>query len=206
MMEIFISLAEVTAKTSASLLQTKQLYKVGVSKFLNSHSKELESMKVLVEGWRQAQERLGKAYARLDEKKKEILESIPINKWEIQEDCLRPTDDSVKGKSLADIIPDETKEVDTCKELYGYFCNRMPEEFKRMWDKDARNFRVNFHRVSENCVNLFSRVSFANTFPRCRSGGTNPPFTSRNCRKTTTILLMPLNQLFIFRVLCLVFP
>lgn len=180
MMEIFISLAEVTAKTSASLIQIKQLYKVGIAKFLNSHGKELESMKVVVEGWRQAQERLGKAHARLDEKKKEILESIPIDKWEIQEDCLRPADDSVKGKSLTDIVPDETKEVDTCKELYGYFCNRIPEEFKRMWVKDAKTFRVNFHRVSENCASLFSKVSFAETFPRCNSGGRSLPSTSRN--------------------------
>jgi len=178
MMEIFISLAEVFTKTSTSIIQLKSTYSTGISKFISSHNKELQSMNDLMQEWKQAQERLSKAYGKLDEKKKGILDKIPIDKWEIKNDCLRPADETIKG--IPDLMLEESKEVDKSRELYGYLSNRIPEEFKRIWVKNGKSFRANFYRVSERYTDLVGQVRFVFIFFRCKVGGVIVDFILRN--------------------------
>jgi hypothetical protein len=178
MMEIFISLAEVATKTSTSITQLRNTYTTGVAKFISSHGKELQSMNELIGEWKQAQERLNKAYGKFDEKKKELIDKIPIDKWEIKGDCLKPSNKTIK--QFIDLMPEESKELELSKELYGYFCNRIPEEFKRIWMKSGKSFRENFCKVSKSYAGLIGNVRSILISFRCKTGGMIQHFTSKN--------------------------
>ena len=158
MVEVFVSFAEILNKISGSFDDIKRIQKENMMNFFNMRKNELEAMNCLIEEWKISKGKYDKACTKLHEKKKEILDRIPINKWEIRDNGLETNHEILKGKTMADIMPDEVKEMEECKEFYGYYCNKIPEEFKIIWNKAGKDFRANFSDVSQSYTELFGMV------------------------------------------------
>jgi len=158
MVEIFGSLSGTFTKASELCNELKLLYKEKIARFFNSYKNELNTIKEFMQEWKQTNRQVTKFDAQLQEKKKALFEKIPASKWEIRENCLKPIESIGEGKNNTQMLSNEVKMFEVSKEIYGYYCNRIPAELKFTWERNKKEFRDNFSFVSKQCTGIFEQV------------------------------------------------
>eukprot|EP00826_Nyctotherus_ovalis_P065239 TRINITY_DN9584_c0_g1_i9.p1 TRINITY_DN9584_c0_g1~~TRINITY_DN9584_c0_g1_i9.p1 ORF type:complete len:345 (+),score=65.61 TRINITY_DN9584_c0_g1_i9:229-1263(+) len=158
MVEIFGSLSDTFSKVSDMCNELKELYTEKVGRFFRSYKDELAAIKEFMQEWKQTQHQLTKFDTQLQVKKKELFNKIPASKWEIEGNCLKPVASSGEGNNCMKMLPNEVRMLEVSKEIYGYYCNRIPAELKATWDRNKREFRDNFSVVSREYSDIFEQM------------------------------------------------
>ena len=158
MVEIFASIGGAFGRVGELCKDIRRCYEDKVADVFKLYKDELVSMKELVQEWKQTKLQINKFDEQLQMKKKEVINNIPMNNWYIKESSLKPV--AEKEFSFVDMMPTEFKYYEMSKDIYGYYCNRLPEEFKAMWEKNEKEFRENFSIYFKESLNIFEQVKF----------------------------------------------
>jgi len=162
MFEQFVALGDVFGKISEMCKQIQGVYSLNFDKFYKDYTKQFNATDELLREWSQFLQYYQKLEKRLADKKEELFLKKQLDTWELKEDCQYPVEMLKKNKEIAisQMLPNETNEVLKTKELYGYLCNKVPEEFKRVWANNEKDFREHFSGVAQMCSGLFDRIKF----------------------------------------------
>ena len=163
--EVFSAMGEAFEKTTDTCKQLQGMVRENFDKFFRYYRKELDSTEDLLLEWTDCKTQYVKSYKRVYEKKEMLYTTKQIDKWELKEDCKYPLEALLKSKETAfgEMLPAESKELAKHKEIYGYYCNKVGEEYQRLCTKNDVEFREHLIKVAEMNSDLFERVLFANT-------------------------------------------
>lgn len=102
-------------------------------------AEELEALHILAKQWQASKTQAMLLKNKLMEKKNYLFDKRLTDQWEIGAECKHTVKSLLNHReaALLEMLPAETKEVERHKQIYGYFSNRLQEEFKRMC---AKNF------------------------------------------------------------------
>lgn len=82
----------------------------------------------------------------LENKKETLFKGKKTTNWDIRTD-LGPVNQTKliqdKEYAFARMLPKDTKATNTSKQIYGYFLNRMIDEFERIRERNSKNMRKN---------------------------------------------------------------
>ena len=160
MFEVFGSLGELFSKMKESCNQLEGMFVENFDKFFRYHARELASVEDLLVEWHDGRSQYVKMYKRLKEKKELMYSQRQMDKWEVDEKCKYPLEVLLKNKDIAfsQMLPEETSECEKCKYIYGYYCNKVPEEFQRVCQKSQPDYRIHLMEVAQMNCQIFERV------------------------------------------------
>ncbi len=158
--EVFGGLGDAFSKSTDSCKQLQGIAGENFDKYFRYHSRELTAIEDLLVEWGESRTQYLKARKKLKEKKELLYTQRQIDKWELREDCPYPLEVLLKNKEVAltEMLPGETKEVCKLQEIYGYYCNKVPEEFQRVCQKNDSQYRDHLSKVAKMHSDIFKMV------------------------------------------------
>jgi len=162
MFDSFNALGEVILKAAESCKQFEGIVSENFEKDFRYHRKELESITELLNEWNDSRLLYAKTNKKLKEKKETLHSQKDTSKWELSENCKYPLEVLMKNKKIAfqEMLPKETKDCMCCKDIYGYYSNKVPEELERIFIKDDVEIRKHLADVSKMTSEAFERVKY----------------------------------------------
>ena len=147
-----------TLDKSCISLQKSAAYEF--SRFFQFFRYELNSIEELLNTAADKKANLIRAEKRLKEKKDVLFAQKSVEKWRVEPGCTIPIDTLLKNKSIAfpEMLPDETRETNKLRLVFGYFSNKVLEEYTRVNKKDAEDIKAHFLKVAREQCNTFEDV------------------------------------------------
>ncbi len=162
MFEVFNSLGEMFSTVSATCKQLDGMMSENFDKYFRYHTHEVAALEVVTGEWFDERAQYTRLAKKLKERKETMYAQKQIDKWEVPSGCPYSIDILFKDKTLAftQMLPNDTQEVAHHKKVFGFYCNKVLDEYKRICLKNDITFREHFIGVGKMSCEIFERVSF----------------------------------------------
>ena len=110
----------------------------------------LDSLNELLSKWTASRNQAISLKEKLKEKKTALFEKKLVDQWQLSSDCKYTPQVLLNCKEVAlrEILPKETQEVQKHKNTYGYYSNKVKEEFMRISEKERKETAAKMKGVS----------------------------------------------------------
>lgn len=97
-------------------------------------SKEMTAVNSLVKEWHASRTQANLLRQKLKAKKTELFDKKAVDQWQLSSGCMYTTQELLNSKEVAFkvMLPGESREAEKAKETYGYYSNKVKEEFMRL--------------------------------------------------------------------------
>eukprot|EP00826_Nyctotherus_ovalis_P000820 TRINITY_DN1004_c0_g1_i8.p1 TRINITY_DN1004_c0_g1~~TRINITY_DN1004_c0_g1_i8.p1 ORF type:complete len:218 (-),score=67.28 TRINITY_DN1004_c0_g1_i8:170-823(-) len=112
---------------------------------------EMKALTLLTKQWRASKTQAALLKNKLESRKAILFSKKLIDQWQLPADCKESQENLLNSKELAfkHMLPLETQEVTKYKDIYGYYSNRLKEEFKRICSKSLSGIRKKSEELIE---------------------------------------------------------
>lgn len=130
-------------------------------KFFRYHKYELGAIEDLLSTWTEKRAELSTTEKKLREKKELLFTQKLVAKWGLGPDCTIPVDTLLNNKMIAfkEMLPAETHEAHIQRIHYGYYANKIIEEFDRMNKKEEDDIKSHFLKVARDSCDIFEEIN-----------------------------------------------
>ncbi len=148
-------------KLNASCQEMRKLVHQDFGKFFRYYKHELGAVEELVAACAEKKANLIRTEKKLAEKKELLFTQKSVAKWEVESGCQIPVDTLLKNKVIAfkEMLPGETREAHRLRIQYGYYCNKVLEEFMRINKKDDEDIKDHFLKVAKKSCDIFEDIN-----------------------------------------------
>eukprot|EP00826_Nyctotherus_ovalis_P002690 TRINITY_DN10542_c0_g3_i3.p1 TRINITY_DN10542_c0_g3~~TRINITY_DN10542_c0_g3_i3.p1 ORF type:complete len:320 (+),score=96.48 TRINITY_DN10542_c0_g3_i3:99-1058(+) len=155
------TLAEAFLRLRSSCITMRKTILSDFIQFFRYQKFELNSVEDLLNDWSSRQSEMAKLERKLKDKKELLFAQKEVAKWELKPDCTTPVDTLLNNKEVAfrEMLPRETQEAHSQKVAYGYYANKVLEEFLRLNRKDEDETKKQFSEVAKKSCNVFEDVN-----------------------------------------------
>ena len=158
MNEVILSLNETISKLSDSCHRLMSIYQLNYYEYFIVYKEKL-NFDEFFNSWKESNQIVNETSKKLEEKGKE-LNQIPFEQWEIMKKCPydTPTLENNHSLALPYVICNEAQEFSDAKDVYGYYCNRIVDEFKGFCTEGQKELIDHFSGVSKMFSDIFKHV------------------------------------------------
>eukprot|EP00826_Nyctotherus_ovalis_P001823 TRINITY_DN1032_c0_g3_i2.p1 TRINITY_DN1032_c0_g3~~TRINITY_DN1032_c0_g3_i2.p1 ORF type:complete len:511 (-),score=138.56 TRINITY_DN1032_c0_g3_i2:139-1671(-) len=157
---IFDTLGDSFEKMMESCRQFQGSIDENFHKFFKYPAREILTVKDALTQWNDYQSQYKKIKKKLKDKKEGLFLQKQVTAWDLSPECQHTLEVLFKDKKTAfkEMLPGETKEVNKLKGVYGYYCNKIPEEYKRICGKNAKEMQKHMMQVARMNCDIFDRL------------------------------------------------
>lgn len=161
MMDIFISLGGVFEKLNKSCIAMHNIVKEDIKKFFHYYEYEQKSISDLFEKANEQKLLLLGTERKLRERKDELFISKQITHWNLDSKCQVSIDSLLHNKREAfkEMLPKETEISWNTRVYYGYFLNKIMEEYMRINQKQENEIKSHCLSLSKKCCDVFEEIN-----------------------------------------------
>ncbi len=158
--DVFETLSQSFKKIHTSCSVLKKSAVKDHAKFFQFYKYELNSIEELLQKCMERKSELVQTEKRLRQKKESLYSQQLVAKWKIDPNCKITIDVLLKNKAVAlrEMLPDETKECNHLRIVYGYYCNKVKEEFMRTSKNDETDIKAHCLQMAKSNCNIFEDV------------------------------------------------
>lgn len=151
--EIFMHMCETHSRLAGLYETVKEEFTNQLSEFYTFYINETNSLEELIIRRKTTGEQAESAEKKLLKKKEQKFEVKNTSTWELEPSALVKADSLLNDKAFAfqEMFPKESHELRKLKMFYGYYSNRIVEEYKRLQSKNDAIFKNQF----ENAAAIF---------------------------------------------------
>jgi len=155
------TLGEAFLKLRSSSITMRKIVLGDFIDFFRYQKYELNAMEDLLNNWSSKRAELAKLEKKLTDKKELHFEGKQVAKWELRPDCKIPVDTLLNDKVIAfkEMFPTETKEAHEQRIIYGYYSNKLLEEFLRLNKKNEEEVKTHFYNVAKKSCDVFEEIN-----------------------------------------------
>ena len=142
---------------SESLKRHNNIIFIDIREYFKYTKNHFRSMKDLVNYVENYKNTYTKNERYLINKKEDLFKKGDINKWDLNIQDKNKVNDLVKDKNLImpKILPKETINVINMKKIYGFYLNRMIEEYERIKAINSDNHKKNLIYACERTIEIY---------------------------------------------------
>jgi hypothetical protein len=142
---------------SESLKRHNNIIFIDIREYFKYTKNHFKSMKDLVNCVENYKNTYTKNERYLINKKEDLFKKGDINKWDLNIQDKNKVNDLVKDKNLImpKILPKETINVINMKKIYGFYLNRMIEEYERIKAINSDNHKKNLIYACERTIEIY---------------------------------------------------
>ena len=142
---------------SESLKRHNNIIFIDIREYFKYTKNHFRSMKDLVNYVENYKNTYTKNERYLINKKEDLFKKGDINKWDLNIQDKNNVNDLVKDKNLIipKILPKETSNVINMKKIYGFYLNRMIEEYERIKAINSDNHKKNLIYACERTIEIY---------------------------------------------------
>ena len=142
---------------SESLKRHNNIIFIDIREYFKYTKNHFKSMKDLVNCVENYKNTYTKNERYLINKKEDLFKKGDINKWDLNIQDKNKVNDLVKDKNLIipKILPKETSNVINMKKIYGFYLNRMIEEYERIKSINSDNHKKNLIYACERTIEIY---------------------------------------------------
>lgn len=142
---------------SESLKRHNNIIFIDIREYFKYTKNHFKSMKDLVNCVENYKNTYTKNERYLINKKEDLFKKGDINKWDLNIQDKNKVNDLVKDKNLIipKILPKETSNVINMKKIYGFYLNRMIEEYERIKAINSDNHKKNLIYACERTIEIY---------------------------------------------------
>ena len=142
---------------SESLKRHNNIIFIDIREYFKYTKNHFRSMKDLVNCVENYKNTYTKNERYLINKKEDLFKKGDINKWDLNIQDKNKVNDLVKDKNLIipKILPKETSNVINMKKIYGFYLNRMIEEYERIKAINSDNHKKNLIYACERTIEIY---------------------------------------------------
>ena len=142
---------------SESLKRHNNIIFIDIREYFKYTKNHFRSMKDLVNCVENYKNTYTKNERYLINKKEDLFKKGDINKWDLNIQDKNNVNDLVKDKNLIipKILPKETSNVINMKKIYGFYLNRMIEEYERIKSINSDNHKKNLIYACERTIEIY---------------------------------------------------
>ena len=142
---------------SESLKRHNNIIFIDIREYFKYTKNHFRSMKDLVNCVENYKNTYTKNERYLINKKEDLFKKGDINKWDLNIQDKNNVNDLIKDKNLIipKILPKETSNVINMKKIYGFYLNRMIEEYERIKAINSDNHKKNLIYACERTIEIY---------------------------------------------------
>ena len=142
---------------SESLKRHNNIIFIDIREYFKYTKNHFKSMKDLVNCVENYKNTYTKNERYLINKKEDLFKKGDINKWDLNIQDKNNVNDLIKDKNLIipKILPKETSNVINMKKIYGFYLNRMIEEYERIKAINSDNHKKNLIYACERTIEIY---------------------------------------------------
>lgn len=158
--EVINQLGESYTKSAAACDKLGEMVRKRSNWITRDYTEDLEELKNLVGRYNEFKESCLTTTKTLNDRKEALFGQGSIDGWEIRKDCAHSLEKLLKNKELAFsvMLPRESERLQRLREFYGYFCNELPKEYRRISEGKTERVREVFIDMGRICCNEFVKV------------------------------------------------
>jgi hypothetical protein len=155
------TLGEAFLNLKTSCQKMTKLINKDLIKFFRYHKYELNAIEDLLNSWSDKRSELSATEKKLREKKDMLFTQQHLAKWGLGPDCKIPVDTLLNNKIIAfkEMLPNETREAHIQRIHYGFYANKIIEEFTRMNKKEEEDIKSHFLKVARDSCDIFEEIN-----------------------------------------------
>jgi len=159
MTELFGTLGEAHKKLADTCNQLKDVYNTN-NGYLKRYREELIVKNELFKEWKGSYIKFQNTLRRMQEKGSELLKKTPLDQLRISSTCPYTKEELEMNKPLAFLYIEcpELEELEASKDMYGFYTNRIGEEFNQLWADAQKDFVRHFGNASKTNADIFNKV------------------------------------------------
>lgn len=157
---VFDTLGDSFQKMMESCRQFQGSISENFYKYFKYPTREMGAVRSVISQWSDHQSQYKKAKKKLKDRKEALFVQKQVTAWELSPECQYTFEVLLKDKKIAfnEMLPNDTKEINKLKNLYGYYCNKVPEEYKRICDDNGKEFQKHMTSVAHMNCDIFERL------------------------------------------------
>ncbi len=161
-MNCYENLKTFTNNWSDSIKIQSELIEVNLREFFKFFKKEYNVIKEYAQKVENLRNNYYKAEEKLQNRKLYLFERVEVSKWEINSSEIIDAIAIKKNKELAflKMIPKETENVYQLKLNYGFYTEKLVEEYnrtKKLMDRDIHEIMITYFSQQNKIVNAFTQ-------------------------------------------------
>ena len=149
--ELFLRVSNGYSKLGEAYKIMRDEVQTNISEFYSFYSNEVSSLDELIMAKKTASEHMEASERKLVKKKEKNFEMKNTATWELDPSVLPQADSLLTDRALAfkEMLPRESQEVRKLRMIYGYFTNKVIEEFLRILKKNENVFKDKFESIGK---------------------------------------------------------
>eukprot|EP00826_Nyctotherus_ovalis_P005513 TRINITY_DN11248_c0_g1_i8.p1 TRINITY_DN11248_c0_g1~~TRINITY_DN11248_c0_g1_i8.p1 ORF type:complete len:234 (+),score=47.65 TRINITY_DN11248_c0_g1_i8:88-789(+) len=161
--EVINQLGESYAKSATACNKLTEMVKKRSNWITRDYTDDLEELKKLVGRYNELKESCLTTNKALTGRKEALFGQESTDGWEIRKDCPHSLEKLLKNKEIAFsvMLPRETERLQKLREFYGYFCNELPKEYRRISEGKTERVREVLIDMGRICCNEFVKLRAA---------------------------------------------
>ena len=130
-------------------------------KFFRYQKYELSAIEDLLNAWSERRSELSATEKKLREKKDMLFTQKLVAKWGLGPGCKESVDTLLNNRTIAfkEMLPSETSEAHIQRVHYGFYANKIVEEFTRMNKKEEDDIKRHFLKVAKDSCDIFEEIN-----------------------------------------------
>lgn len=159
--DVHETLGEAFLKLRSSCITMRKLILSDFVQFFRYEKYELNAIEDLINSWSDKRNDMNKTEKKLREKKDQLFTQQLVAKWELSPNCKIPVDTLLKDKAVAfrEMLPKDTQEAQNQRILFGYYSNKILEEFLNINKKDESEIKTHFYSVARKSCDIFEDIN-----------------------------------------------
>ena len=155
------TLGEAFLNLKSSCQKMVELINKDFIKFFRYQKYELNAIEDLLNAWSEKRSELSSTEKKLREKKDILFTQKLVAKWGLGPECKVSVDTLLNNKIIAfkEILPSETSEAHIQRIHYGFYTNKIVEEFTRMNKKEEEDIKSHFLKVARDSCDIFEEIN-----------------------------------------------
>jgi hypothetical protein len=140
------SVQECLIDSKAVVKHLEECIRTNFRKYLHNKQIEMEAISNLTKKWHASRTQAIMFKNKLIEKKAYLFDGRLVDQWQLPADCMYTSKSLLSNRERAfkEMLPNESKEVDRHKDTYGYYSNKVKEEFRRVCDRSLNVYVEKF--------------------------------------------------------------
>lgn len=146
---LFMFMGDLHQKLSDAYKTIKENYLVNFCEFYKFYKHETESLEELLTVQKTMFDNFITNEKKLWKKKETLFEQKNIVKWKLDSSLTTSVESLLKNKGIAfvEMLPDETNDIQKLKMVYGFYSNKLMEEFARIISKDKAVIKEHYETI-----------------------------------------------------------
>lgn len=138
----------------------KNDYSTYYADFYNFFANEMSSVEELSQRRKHAEEHTNSNEKKLYKKKEQLFDMKNTMKWDLDPSAMANIEAIVSNKNMAmrEILSRESEECRRLRMYYGYYSNKLEEEFHRILKKNTQAFKAQFEKSTEAFAENYEKL------------------------------------------------